>query len=395
MDVIGNAAPAPAPGSPADPRGFQRPARRSGWRRAGAVVAALGLVGYVVTHRYPAPAPGGPAASPAVPPAPDPVALTGRAGSGPAGLRVVVNGVRPLIVDLHTGSVQRVTGPPGEASRRPFLYAVPIRGGLILYDEPADGTATSYLQRPGRRLERVVTDGWAIPGEDGRSLITFVYRRGSRGPIVGGRTLDGRTLWHWQASELLTLQRDTPYGLVVQRSDPQAPAVRLVRRETGQVLRTFSGPAVAVGERWLAQVRPGCGSNCRLVLRRLDTGTTRQFPLPAEPAPAYARFSPDERYLALTFPAGPEPGAPSQRAGWVSVLDLRTGALLPVDGLTTPGSRRPILDWSADSRWLVVGAQDGDLLRLGVWAPDRQREPITVIPPVRTDRAEAVISVLP
>jgi hypothetical protein len=359
----------------------------------------LGLLGYVLTHRYPPPAHPPPPAAAAVP-APDPPAITGRRGFGPPGLRVVVNGTRPRLVDLNTAVEAPVPGLPTRTSSRPYQYAVPFRTGLIVYSDGADGTVDSYLALPGAPPRRVLAGGWALPGYGGRTLVAVTVHRGDRGVTVSGLPLPGsgtggRTLWRWQARSFDNPVLDTRYGLVTQLTGPGGQ-IQVVRRETGRVLRSFPGDAVAIGDRWVAQLaRPGCSGDCRLVLRPLAGGASRQFPLAAEPAALVGRFSSDGRWLALAFPAGPQVGAPAQSPGWISVLDLQTGALHRVAGLVTPPSRRPILDWSPDGRSLVVGIQDGSLLRLGVWAADRPGDPLTVLPAVPCDRAETAITTLP
>jgi hypothetical protein len=69
---------------------------------------------------------------------------------------------------------------------------------------------------------------------------------------------------------------------------------------------------------------------------------------PAAPSAPGAKFSPDGRWLAVFTPfAGPRPDLSDQ----LTLVDVRTGAVLPVAGAGTV-TELPSLGWSADSRWV-------------------------------------------
>lgn len=371
MDVIGDGS--QRPGGVVR---FRRPGRRT--RQVAGVVAVLGLVGYVLTHRYPTPPPT------ARPPGPAAVAgaglLTGRTGFGPAGLRVVLTGGSPRIVDLHTGGQQPVRGLPA-AVAGDGASAATVRGGVIVYASNL-GWIDSYLVRPGRPTRLVVRDGVALPSWDGRSLVVVRLPWGTEPYGVTGQTLDGALQWHWVAANHALVVRDTRYGLLVQDTDPppDPQRLRLVRRETGRVLRRLQGTAVAVGGDAVAYLRPGCARSCVLRLTRLGTGATALYPVPVEPATGHGSFSPDGRWLAMTVPAGPAPGALPSRPSSLVMLDLRTGTTATVPGLSIAPGEDPLLDWSADGRSLVVAVRSGGAVRLGVWRPDSPATPMTVLP---------------
>jgi hypothetical protein len=371
VDVIGD--------GPERPARAARLGRLGPWgRRVPAVVAVLGLLGYVLTHRYPTPPPAG--RTPGAAAAAQVGELTGRSGFGPAGLRVVLTGDPPRIIDLHTGRQQPVGElPDGVAGDG--TSAATVRGGVIVYTSQL-GWIDSYLVRPGRPTRLVVRDGVALPTWDGRGLVVVRLPWGTEPYSVTGQTLDGRLLWHWVAANHALVVRDTRYGLLVQDTDPppDPQRLRLVRRETGQVLRRLQGTPVAVGGESVAYLQPGCGQHCVLRLTTLATGATRGYPVPVEPATGHGSFSPDCRWLAMTVPAGPAPGAlPSQPSGLV-VLDLRTGSTAGVPGLSVPPGESPILDWSADGRSLVVALRHGGGVRLGIWQPAAPTTPLTVLP---------------
>ncbi|MEN3358651.1 MAG: hypothetical protein V7637_2633 [Mycobacteriales bacterium] len=384
MDVIGDAP--KAPGRPARPRG---PGRRG--RQVLGVVAVLGLLGYAVTHRVSAP----PAAG--TRPGPDLSApagvLTGRPGFGPAGLRVLLTGASLRIVDLHTGGQQPVSGLPDGVDG---AHAAPVQGGLIVYAGGA-GSVDSYLVRPGLPTRLVVRNGVALPSWDGRGLVVVALPLGSEQYAVTGQTLAGRRQWHWLASNHALVIRDTRYGLLVQDTDPppDPQRLRLVRRETGQVLRQLRATTVAVGDESVAHLRPGCARRCVLAVTGLATGAATPYPLPDEPATGHGSLSPGGRWLAMTVPAGPAPGVPPDRPSSVAVLDLRTGTVTAVPGLALPPGQTPMLDWSADGRSLIVAVPGADTVRLGIWRPGTPRTPVTVLPtPYRADNRTS-LTVLP
>lgn len=384
MDVIGDAPQAPGPFV-----GLRRPGRRS--RRVFGVVAVLGLLGYAVTHRYPSPPPA--VATPVPAPAAEAGVLTGRPGFGPTGLRVVLTGTPLRVVDLHTGRQQEVTGlPPGAVEGG--ADAEPVRGGLIVYASGL-GSVESYLVRPGRPTRRVARNGIALPSWDGRSLIVMAIPQGTEQYAVTGQTLDGQRQWQWLAANHALVLRDTRAGLLVQDTDPppEPQRLRLVRRQTGEVLRQLRGTTIAVGGEAVAYLRPGCGGHCALQLSQVATGATRLYPLPVEPATGGGTFSPDGRWLAMTAPAGPAAGVPPSRSRGLTVLDLRTGTVAPVLGLSIPPGEPPTYAWSGDGRSLVVAVREGDAVRLGIWQPGSPGKPMTVLPVTYpADRLTGVIA---
>jgi hypothetical protein len=363
VDVIGVA--------PRRPR--RRLPRLSGRARwVVAVAAVLGLVGYVGTHRY-APAP------PSAIARGDGGELTGRPGFGPVGLRVVLSGAALYGVDLHTGAHQVVRGFPAGVSTE-GASAAPVAGGLVVYTS-GKGSVDSYLLRPGEPARLIIRNGVALPSWDGRGLVVSALPIGTEPYAVTGQTLDGRRLWQWVAANHTVVVRDTPYGLLTRDTDPplEPLRLRLVRRETGAAVREIRGTAVAVGADAVARLRPGCGHACMLGLTRLGTGTTTPYQLPLEPATGHGSFAPGGRWLAVTLPAGPAPGALPDQPSTLALLDLDTGAMTEVPGVAFPSGQPPLLAWSADGQWLVVAVRDGDNVRLGMWRAGTPG-PLTVLP---------------
>lgn len=372
MDIIAN-----DPGGGAGTWGGLRLPR---WARLTAFgTAVVSLVGYVATHRV-ASGPDDPAATwfastrPAVS-APAGV-LTGRSGFGPLGLRVLFGGTDPRVVDLDTGGEHPLAGIPRPAGSTVFLSAF---GGALLANVADTAEAGAYLVRPGQSPLRLSPTGFALPGADGRTVIVFEFQRSEPGALITGRRLDGHRLWQWRSSSLALPVRDTRAGLLLRQPADGAGALALVRRETGQVLRRFSGDAVAQGDDSVVYAEPVCRPRCVLVRARLDTGATARFPLPTGLAPDAGTISPDGRWLAVAFRAGVGSSGTT-----VAVVDLRSGAVWPVPGVWAPGRngrRRANLAWSADGQSLVLAVGTGaNSVRLGVWRPEVPLEPVTVLP---------------
>jgi hypothetical protein len=364
--------------------GVGAPPRR--WSRAALVAAVAVLFGYVVTHRYPSP-PTGAAAAPRPPASRSPLAepnLVGRTGPGPAGLRLLVDGTDPRIIDAHTLAVTPVPG----LNLRPGSTAQLLRIGssMIVALTPLYGpTGGVYLIKPGATPLLLGAEGLVIPSLDG-GIIVAVYRLGRTS--VTGLTLDRRVRWRWQLPGNGLLLRDTPAGLVVaQYADAVSgdAELLLVDRRTGGVVRRLGHgrQAVAVSDRLLAWEPVRCGGGCSLVVTELSTGGGRRYDVYRRPALASGAFSPDGTHLALSFAGVPGDGAGPQEPGSVAVLDLRTGRKAYVPGLTTPDAEHAEVAWSADGQWLVLGVKYPDRERIAVWRPGRD---VVILPTVLAGR---------
>jgi hypothetical protein len=346
-----------------------------------ALVLAL-LFGYVATHRYPAQPPPRPAPAPA-PPLPGGAAvaepyLTGRTGAGPAGLRLLVDGTDPRIVDTHT---LRVTPVPG-LDLKPGLTAQLLQvspsmvAALIPLYGPNGGV---YLIRPGARPLLLGDEGLVIPSDGG--ILVAVYRPG--GTSVTGLTLDRHVRWQWHMPGNLLMLRDTPAGLLAARYGDAVVGdadLLLLDRRTGVVRRRLGHGryAVAASDRALAWVPERCDPGCAVVVTDLATGAIRRHPLSQPWSPAVGAFAPDGRSLALSFSGTTGDQQRPAQSGFVEILDLRTDEAAAVAGLSTPPDEHADTAWSPDGRWLVLGVKYASQERIALLRPGDSE--LTILP---------------
>jgi hypothetical protein len=347
--------------------------------RAALVVAAAVLFGYVVTHRYPPPPSPPPPAAPAQPvraSQTEPV-LVGRTGPGPAGLRLLVDGTDPRIIDAHTLSVMPVPGLNLRLGSTAQLLQLG-RSGIAALATLRGPNGGIYLIRAGAKPLLVAADGVVIPSQDG-GLLVAASRRGHT--VVTGMTLGRRRRWQWNLPGIVRPLRDTPSGLVVAQYAVSGAAELLVvdRRTGGTVRRLGHGRAVAVSDRFLGWVPVRCAQSCSLVVTRLSTGASRRYDIYRRPVLAAGEFSPDGRQLALSFGGVPGDGGGPQEAGMAAILDLRSGQQAYVPNLTTPPSEHADIAWSTDGQWLVLGVKYPEQERIAVWRPGQD---VVILPTV-------------
>jgi hypothetical protein len=336
----------------------------------------VALFGYAVSHRHEA------GRRPDEPPAIQVTArdaprlgsgprLSGRVGLGPPGLRLLVDRAEPRVVDVHTLAVTPVPGlrlPRGQPAR-----VVQFGRGRLAAVAPRYGWhGGTYLVRPGRAPKLLRGVGMVVPGRDG-TLVVAMYRRAAT--TVTGFDAAHRVRWQWTRGGTVDPLVDTPAGLVVasyRTATVAYPQLQVVDRRTGQVRRRLGEArrVLAADDRSVAWLPAQCEFDCPLLRAELALGTSRSYRLPERRVPVAAAFAPDGRRLALSFPGVPVSPRPWAKPGFVAVLDVRTGALTRVAGLSTPASQHVDVTWSADGRWLVLGVSWPEQELIAIWRPN-------------------------
>ncbi len=353
------------------------PGRRWGLPVLG--LAALLLFGYVGTHRYPVEAPRAAAPTPVETFGDDLPRVTGPRAPGPDGLRLLVSGPYPTVVDVHSGRSRPVPGlrlRPGEGAR---LQQVP--GGLVA----TVGSATTVRRRTlllptGGRPVPLGEDVRVVPARRGGDLLVSSYGPGGTSVLLTARS--GQVRGYWAEPGLVTPLRDTAAGLLVARSASAGETggeLVLVEPATGAVRRRLAAGriAVAVGPDAVAHIAADCGRDCPLTVTRLADGRSRDYRTPDAGAPARGEFSPDGRRLALAVPGQYLDGRFRIRPGFAAVLDLASGAVARVGGVETPAERIPDLSWWGEDQ-LVVAAWREDRAEVALWSALRPAEPTQV-----------------
>lgn len=372
-----------------EPDGPSRPRRRWTTPLAGALAAAVAAYlalhaggGTVKDPRAAEPTPSAP--TPTGPtPAPATYRLHGYPGPGPAGVRILVGGRRPAVLDAGTGR----------------LAPLPIHIGPVDVAEldHAGGTTTVVLHNPYRLRSRAVAvdrSGTAVtvgqvldvlPLRDGNVLAEDCGDPDGTGPCtLTGYAPTGAVLWRRAEPHPFDLVRDTPYGLLVRTFDgPRGGVAQLEDPRSGAAYRVIGRAAGVLGadDRQVVFAPASCATECDLVLADLDTGSSRF--LPENPgSPTVAAFSRDGRRVAIGY-AGMLPddrSAEPQRDGYVVVIDQHRsdlGQLVPE--VTTGPASAALPVWSPDGQLLLAVPTDGSGSgRVVAWRPGAPR--VTILP---------------
>lgn len=351
---------------------------RRQWSVPALGLAAALLFGYVATHRDPVQRPDPPAAAPS--PRPGLPRLTGTEALGPPGLKVLVSGRYPQIIDTsirHSGPVPGLQLGPGE---RAALQAVPA-GTVAAITGPGTSRIRTVLLRPvsGPPVP-LGFDATVVPALHGTDL--YVATRNAGSTSVAVTAADGKVRRRWTAGGTLTPLRDTTAGLVAgQVGDLQGAQLRLLDPATGAERRRLATGRiqVAVGPASVAHVSGSCLRDCPVTVTRLADGRSRDYPLPAGTGiPARGAFSPDGRWLALGVPGQYRNGRLVIVPGFAEVLDLATGTVTRVPGVETEAERSADLSWFGPT--LVLGVWSATRGQVGAWTPSRPADGLRILP---------------
>jgi hypothetical protein len=311
--------------------------------------------------------------------------LDGEPGAGPAGLRLLVGGRNPGVLDAGSG---RLTPLP-----------LPHNRGDVAELNHAGGVTTAVLRNPNRLRPRGVAigpDGRAVqlgslldlvPLRDGTVLGEDCAGGAGTGPCtLTNRTAAGALRWTRTVTRQLDLVRDTPYGLLVRAYQGDVGGVaRLEDARSGALHRVIGRTYAVLGadDRQVVFEPSGCGPDCQLTVSDLASGSSRF--LSENPGdPSVAAFSADGRRIAIGYAGmlAEDPSASPQRDGYVVVIDTeRFDQYDIVPDLTTGAAATALPVWAPDGRLVLVAPTDGaGAGRVATWTPGAAR--ITLLPVV-------------
>jgi hypothetical protein len=374
--------------------GPERVRRRRRWATP-VTVAVVAAAAFALASRSGGDAPEPPPAAVPIPlvtvrPAPDPgrtapapaptYRLDGRPGAAPAGLRLLLGGERPGVLDLRSGRFAALPGLPAGSA------AVEVRrvAGLSLALVPGPTATRAYAVPDGGRPVDLGPVDDALPMRDGTVLMVRCDPV-VRDCLLSARTLGGEVRWQRAVPPRARLVQETLLGVVLWVYPSDGGQVRVEDPETGQPVRTLGKTysVLTADDRRVAYQELGCRSDCRVVVSALSDGSRTTLERTTGTATA-AAFSPDGRWLAIGFqglhPEDPSPSA--DRDGHVAVADLASGEWLRVPGLATGSKTTPLPVWAPTGELVVAVGRDG-VNRFAAWRPGDPR--VTVLP-ARVDR---------
>lgn len=323
---------------------------------------------------------------PTGPPAPEAVyRVSGDPGRGPAGLRLLVGGGRPGVLDAGEGVLRPLPGlrvPAGavvDLDRRGGTTVALIRG----MDGPSRGLA---LPDPGGSAGLGAVDD-VLPMRDG-TVLTVGCATPGVDCVLTSRAATGTVRWRRPVPSGFDLLRDTPYGLLVQIFPPDtdtdtdfSPLIQLQDARSGRVSRTvgLADQVLGVDDRHVVLQPVPCDGGCPLSLVDLSDGTRSVLPRPSG-SPGFAVFSPDGHRIAVGCYGlhSQDPNPQVVREGFVAVLDLDRRTWTRMPGLTTGAKTMPLPAWTPDGTRLVVASGNDGVGTLVTWQPGAAR--LTVLP---------------
>ncbi len=310
--------------------------------------------------------------------------LDGRPGVGPAGVRLLVGGASPVVVDAPTGRVAPLPGVPrltaGQTAQLGRLAGATV---ALVRDSNYRPVEAFVLPDGGGTFSVGPAEG-VVQAADG-GLLAYDSGANGRPGWLANLTAHGALRWRRPLSLLTLVLADTPHGLLVESApDPeQGGALQLINLRTGRLQRALGRTQYVLASTpdAVAWVPAGCAERCQLTVTGLATGRGMPYRTPDNRLPAYAAFSPDQRWLALSF-YGLHDFVPGlNRDGFVVLLDLHSGRVQTVPGLTTEAKSAATLAWSPTGGWLAMGVRTPQDYsdRLVLWRPSEAG--LTVLPP--------------
>jgi hypothetical protein len=243
----------------------------------------------------------------------EPAPLHGAPLTRKTGLRLLVANVPPLLVDVDSGRVTRITGLP--LGGKPVLSVLAVgKAAVVWFDRPSRGVfrAEIYVVRNGATKATRLATAWAVaPSSDGRAVWLKSF--------VDARHCTLRELWLGGQARRRT--RPVPCstrlvdggsgGLLVQGSSVVDPASGRTLLRSGGIW-AMSGRVALTG-----------GSKRGLALRNLRTGSRWRLGWPSRVGGAssqggidQAAVAIDRKFIAVSF------SDPAWQGGGTQVTDV-------------------------------------------------------------------------
>jgi len=298
-------------------------------------------------------------------------------GPAPTGTRLrLLVGDRDLrVVDVDAGTTRQLTSP-AQLGRAKVFSSLARRDGRVF--AVVSGACGGDGLGEGHVVEVDPTTGRLTPAGRGDEILPGTPATALEYDAPNSRWLVRRLA----GGRATALPADQPFPLaaagssyvlaVAGRQRLVPPTIGLGDAATGRLTRSFgTGNPVAASEHGVFWTAGDCLQRCLLTHTELAGVDTAQS---VRAAPCCGTVSPDGRWLAFRLPRttgrlGPHPGPPSE----VAVLDSLTGYLQVLPGLLLPAKAPTTLAWSADSRWLAIGADLGTAPLVLLWHEGMER----------------------
>jgi hypothetical protein len=385
--------------------------RVPGWQRDGREDASR--AGQAATATAPTRGAGSPAG-----PAPDPTKpLRGVPLTERTGLRLLIADNPPILLDVDTGSTQRITGVPRDRDQVVWLQAVGEHAVIMVDqvcldcapDASVPPRAKAFLLRRDSTAAIPIGPAWSVaPARGGQAMWMLNYADATHCTLrqVG---LDGRRLRAPRPIGCVDLLQDTPAGLLTAARPPGSEGVvryALLDPASGRVIRRFPNQVHAmIGRLVLGATAPhethqSAANDARrvpFVLTSLTGAARYELGWPSElPWTDEVRMAPDGRLVAVAF------GSPAEEVGqefdvWVLDTGIRRWRHLP-DMPADVALKATSMAWAANGRLVLLAADygvrpdDAGSFVVGVWRPGQARIAVRPVElPVRTGGSDGFV----
>lgn len=280
---------------------------------------------------------------------------------GPAsGLRLLVAGVPPFVLDIDTGTVTNAQDVPPLQGGVLWIVSVGGKAAVIVAAEVISDASLYAMRASGASVAYLGRGSGVWPSSDRRSVWIQRHVSGSRCTLrqVG---LQGEALRTPRAFPCATTSDPSggSLGLVVNRT-------RVVSPYTGRLMLRARWGIVAVAGKKLVLNGPAR----RLTLLDAATGAQRRLRWPSvvggldQPA-----VDPSGRFIALAFGDPAWNGGPQQALD-IWLLDTKTAKLTQVPGMPALVSlKRTSMAWTDDGRLVLLAEEGGGRDIVAVWRP--------------------------